>query len=71
LGQTLIAIQPDGLGQTGHAQRLEDMLVDMTQEPNTRAPGDKRHTARAHADAHGVEVDDVLAGQLRELGALV
>ena len=71
LGQTLIAIRPEGLGQTGHAQRLEDMLIAMTQEPNTRVPGDKRHTARAHADAHGVEVDDVLAGQLRELGALV
>jgi (2R)-3-sulfolactate dehydrogenase (NADP+) len=69
LGQTIIAIRPDGMGQTDHAARLEQMLTALTREPGTRVPGDRRHAARRQAEAQGVHVDAALAAQLRALGA--
>jgi (2R)-3-sulfolactate dehydrogenase (NADP+) len=69
LGQTIIAIRPDGLGQAGFVGRLEEMLADMTREPGTRVPGDRRHAMRRQAVREGVAIDDALAAALVALGA--
>lgn len=69
LGQTLIAIRPDGLGQADFAARLDAMLAAMTREPGVRVPGDRRHANRRRTGQQGVELDDALADQLHRLGA--
>jgi (2R)-3-sulfolactate dehydrogenase (NADP+) len=71
LGQTIIAIKPDGLGQSDHATRLEEMLGAMTAEPGPRVPGDKRHAARDHAATQGVRLDVPLLETLRGLEAVL
>ena len=69
LGQTLIAIRPDGLGVGGFVMRLEEMLSAMTAEDGPHVPGDGKHRARVSAERDGVEVDAELADTLRSLGA--
>lgn len=67
LGQTIIAIRADGLGQSDHAQRIETMLAAMTAEAGVRIPGDRRHQNRREAQQDGVTVDETFATVLRDL----
>ncbi|MDW4499370.1 Ldh family oxidoreductase [Sulfitobacter sp. D35] len=69
LGQTLIAIRPDGLGRPDFAERLDGMLAEMTREAGTRVPGDRRHDNRAAAERDGVTVDAALIETLNGFGA--
>ncbi|MBU2980712.1 Ldh family oxidoreductase [Lentibacter algarum] len=69
LGQTIIAIRADGLGQTDHIARIEAMISAMTSEEGTRAPGERRHQTRAHTARNGVEIDAEMQATLESLGA--
>ncbi|MEZ5778612.1 MAG: Ldh family oxidoreductase [Paracoccaceae bacterium] len=69
LGQTVIAIRPNGLGVSDHVTRLEEMLSAMAMHEGARMPGDRKHRARADAVKHGVMVDLGLAAILRSHGA--
>ncbi len=71
LGQTIIAIRADSLGQTGVTARIETLLGEMGAQEGVRIPGDRRHANRALTGAQGVEIDDDLANTLRNLGAQV
>ena len=55
-GQCIIAISPERLGAGDFAQRNDDLLCAMTQEPGTRVPGAKRLTARS-GNAQHISVD--------------
>lgn len=69
LGQTLIAIRADGLGQSNHISRIEALITAMTAEAGTRAPGDRRHQNRKRIMGEGVEVDATMLATLADLGA--
>lgn len=71
LGQTLIAIRPDGLTGEGGLDRIEEMLAAMTSEPGPRVPGDRRHANRVRSTSEGVEVDDMTLEQIRDLAGLL
>lgn len=71
LGQTIIAIRPDGLGAASLVTRMETMLSEMASPPEVRVPGDRRHTNRNRTEAEGIELDDSLADRLIQLGAKI
>lgn len=71
LGQTIIAIDPDGATGAELADRIDAMLGAMSGQPGVRVPGDRRHANRAQAQAQGVSADDALLALLRDLGAQV
>jgi (2R)-3-sulfolactate dehydrogenase (NADP+) len=67
IGQFYLAVDPACFGASDLAARLSAMLDDMTAEPGVRVPGDRRHAARARAEAEGVMVDDALAATLKAM----
>lgn len=67
LGQTIIAIRPDGLGEAGFSGRLDDLLDKMVDQPGVRIPGDRRHAHRQQGELRGVAIGDQLAAQLGQL----
>ncbi|KIC09325.1 hypothetical protein RA19_16645 [Leisingera sp. ANG-M1] len=56
LGQTIIAIRPDGLGRRNFPAALEEMLAAMTRGEGVRVPGERRHQQRRQAEANGVQL---------------
>lgn len=70
LGQTLIAIRPDSMGNSGFVDQIEHLLAAMTEEPGIRIPGDRRHANRHRLAREGVVVDDALVKILQEIAAL-
>ena len=68
LGQTIIAIRPEGMGVLGLAGRIDAMLADMSAQPGVRVPGDRRHANRVKHEAQGVSLDAPLIATLRRLG---
>jgi (2R)-3-sulfolactate dehydrogenase (NADP+) len=65
VGQLLIAFDPGGFSP-GFAERLDDLLVSMLDDPGVRLPGDRRLEARARAIADGVEVASETLAWLKE-----
>ncbi|NOD64687.1 MULTISPECIES: Ldh family oxidoreductase [unclassified Ruegeria] len=70
LGQTIIAIRPDGLGAVGFTRSLEGMLAAMVQDEGVRIPGDRRHKNRQHAVTEGVKLSETEVTALMELSKL-
>jgi peptide/nickel transport system substrate-binding protein len=52
LGQTFVAVDPAALAP-GFGERLEAMLAAMLAQEGVRLPGERRHQARARAQAEG------------------
>lgn len=70
LGQTIIAIRPDGVGQSRFPAALEEMLAAMTRDEGVRIPGERRHRLRRQAEANGVQLGPEEAKTLGELANL-
>lgn len=66
LGQTFIAIAPDGMAQ-GFGPRLETLLHAMQDQDGVRIPGTRRHENRHHSHINGVTLSD---GEVASLTAL-
>lgn len=68
VGQTFVAIDPNALGGDGYAERVEHMLTALLSDDGVRLPGDRRHAARAQAEANGVDVPDELIARIEGFG---
>lgn len=60
IGQSFVLIDPARLAGPDFADRLEVLLGTILAEPGTRLPGERRLSARAHAVADGIEIQDAL-----------
>lgn len=70
IGHALIVIDPAALGGSDvYFERIETLLAAMLADEGVRLPGERRLKSTAEAGANGIEVADVLLGQLRELAA--
>ena len=68
LGQVFIAIDPRALcGEQTYFARVESLLADMLKDEGVRIPGYRRFALERKALAEGIEVDEALLAQLREL----
>lgn len=67
VGQLLIAIDPGPFSGNAFAQRLEDLLQAILDQPGTRLPGDRRYLHRAAAGQNGVELPQSLYDELNAL----
>ncbi len=67
VGQTLIAIDPDGLSGGAFAQRLEDLIGAILAQSGTRLPGTRRLENRKKAAANGISVPAALMQELTDL----
>lgn len=67
VGQTLIAIDPDGLSGGAFAQRLEDLIGAILAQSGTRLPGTRRLENRKKAAANGISVPAALMQELSDL----
>ncbi|MEQ8441513.1 MAG: Ldh family oxidoreductase [Alphaproteobacteria bacterium] len=67
VGQTLIAIDPDGLSGSAFAQRLEDLIGAILAQSGTRLPGTRRLENRKKAAANGISVPAALMQELTDL----
>jgi (2R)-3-sulfolactate dehydrogenase (NADP+) len=65
LGQLFLAFAPERLGALSFTDRLEAMLTEMLAEDGVRAPGDRRHAARARAEREGIAVPAALIEKLK------
>lgn len=67
LGQTIIALDATTLSNGQFAQRFEALsaLFDMTE--GARLPGTRRLQARINAKEHGLQVNETLLAQIREI----
>ena len=66
-GQSIIVIDPDGLGHGGFGAAMTRLAAAIECQPGARLPGMRRLAARAKAASDGVEVSDAL---VREFGML-
>ena len=67
VGQTILAIDPDFFSTGQFAHRLEQLLSAISNQKNTRIPGQNRATLRVAAKKNGLFIDDELLGQLTTL----
>ena len=67
VGQLLLAIDPRPLSARGFGPRLGDLLAEITNQPGTRLPGERRYELRAIAAKDGVTLPGALAQQLRDM----
>lgn len=67
IGQLFIAIDPAAFGSEDFSRRLDTMLAAMTSQAGVRVPGERRHANRARIEETGVDVEEPLAGKLRQL----
>ena len=65
VGQTLIAIRPNGA--TGYPARVHDLLETLAAMPGARLPGARRRAAIARARAEGIDVPVIYLEQARAL----
>ncbi|MEM7532093.1 MAG: Ldh family oxidoreductase [Chloroflexota bacterium] len=68
VGQVFIAIDPSKTGGDALATRMEALVGMILAEEGVRLPGDRRHQARADAEAHGVDVPDELIARIEAFG---
>ena len=65
VGQTLIAISPEG--QSDYGVRVRTLLQEITDMPGARLPGARRQATRTKAEAQGLEVPAAFIQQARQL----
>lgn len=69
IGHAIIAVDPDALaGADSYFARLEVLVSRMLAEEGVRLPGARRQQASARARAEGLEINDTLLAELRQLG---
>lgn len=69
IGHAIIAVDPDALaGADSYFARLEVLVSRMLAEEGVRLPGARRQQASARARAEGIEINDTLLAELRQLG---
>jgi (2R)-3-sulfolactate dehydrogenase (NADP+) len=70
IAQTFLILDPKAFGTETFVERVEALVADVSAQPGTRLPGERRHASRAAARAHGVEIgEDLLAELRRRAGA--
>ncbi|HXR55607.1 MAG TPA: Ldh family oxidoreductase [Casimicrobiaceae bacterium] len=68
IGQAFLVIDPDALaGRDIYLERLETLIGAMQQDADVRLPGARRAALAAKARAHGIDISQALAEQLRTL----
>ena len=67
VGQFLIAIDPGRFSARKFDDRLDDLLNEITGQPGTRIPGERRHELRHKAEKEGIVIPVALAKQLRDM----
>jgi (2R)-3-sulfolactate dehydrogenase (NADP+) len=65
IAQTFMVIDPKAFGGQTFLDRVEALAAQVLSQPGTRLPGERRHTNRAAARAHGVEIGEDLLAELR------
>jgi (2R)-3-sulfolactate dehydrogenase (NADP+) len=71
VGQVLLAIDPDAFaGNTSFADRVSVLAQAIEQDAGARVPGKRRFNLRAHAEAHGVDVDAALVAEVQGIAAV-
>jgi len=69
IGHAIIAVDPDALaGAESYFSRVEVMISSMLADEGVRLPGARRQRAAARARAEGIEINDTLLAELRQLG---
>ena len=62
-------MDPDALaGAESYFSRVEVMISRMLADEGVRLPGARRQRAAARARAEGIEINDTLLAELRQLG---
>jgi len=68
IGHLFWAIDPDALaGGAAYLSRVETLIEAITQDPDVRLPGARRHALAEAAARDGVEIPDALFAQLQAL----
>ena len=67
VGQLLVAIDPGPFSRNAFAERLEDLLQAILDQPDTRLPGARRFQLRTAAARDGVELPQSLYDDLKSL----
>ena len=68
IGQAFLVIDPAALaGHDVYLERVEALVAAMQQDDGVRLPGARRAALAAQAQAHGVDIPQALAEQLRAL----
>ncbi len=65
IAQTFVVIDPKAFGGETFLARVEALAAEVLSQPGTRLPGERRHTNRAAARAHGVDIGEDLLAELR------
>lgn len=65
IAQLFLLVDPAAFGGRGFVDRVEALVTDVTSQPGTRLPGDRRHENRARARVQGVEIAQDLLEELR------
>jgi (2R)-3-sulfolactate dehydrogenase (NADP+) len=66
IAQTFIVLNPAILGAPTFFDRVEALIAQVSSQPGTRLPGDRRYSNRAASQAHGVEISEDLLTELRQ-----
>lgn len=65
IAQTFIVVDPQAFAGPLFFQRVETLVAEVSSQPGTRLPGDRRYANRAAARAAGVDIADDLLEELR------
>lgn len=65
VAQTFIVLDPKAFAGPVFFERVEALVWEVLSQPGTRLPGDRRHSNRAAARAHGVEIAEDLLAELQ------
>jgi (2R)-3-sulfolactate dehydrogenase (NADP+) len=70
IGQAFIVVDPGALaGDAVYAERVEALVAAMLEDAGVRLPGDRRRDLADKAAVGGIEIPEVLLGELRTLAA--
>jgi (2R)-3-sulfolactate dehydrogenase (NADP+) len=70
IGQAFLVIDPDALaGRDVYLERVETLIGAMLEDAGVRLPGARRSAIARKASAHGIDIPQALADQLRALAS--
>jgi (2R)-3-sulfolactate dehydrogenase (NADP+) len=70
IGQAFLVIDPDALsGRDVYLERVETLIAAMLEDAGVRLPGARRSAIARKASAHGIDIPQALADQLRALAS--
>ncbi|MFQ5764107.1 MAG: Ldh family oxidoreductase [Rhodospirillales bacterium] len=69
VGQLFVVFKPESLGGETFADRAEELMAAIVEQPGTRLPGSRRLDNRAKAEKDGVEIPDDLLAALDKIVA--